>query len=180
MFFRLSSYCQRTLLVAGMTGLLTMPVWADRQQSEDAPEVRVRCQRLCSEFLELNINGSEIAQGDPRPSNASRSQSPRRHSSSNAASQRFNSPQAQQIRSKYAPRVNKLRAQIKNLRLEVAKELMQTNPNQAAIRNNVARMTELRGQQQQLLLDQLFETLKVLPASQRQEYLQPIIDHSLR
>lgn len=89
-------------------------------------------------------------------------------------------PEAKQVKEKYRPQMLQIKASLKELKGKVAKELTSENPNKATVKNYMNQMVELRRKQQMLLVDQMFETLDMLPKEKRADYIQPIVEHCLR
>ncbi len=89
-------------------------------------------------------------------------------------------PEAKQVREKYRPQMLQIKASVKELRGKVAKELTSNNPSKTVVKNYINQLVELRRKQQMLLVDQMFETLELLPKEKRADYIQPIVEHCLR
>ena len=93
---------------------------------------------------------------------------------------KVNTPEAQKIRKKYQPEMMRLFTEIKNMRTLCAKELAQEKPSKDKIKSYIDKICELRCRQQKLLVDQMFEILETLPKEKRAEYLQPLIEHTMK
>lgn len=87
---------------------------------------------------------------------------------------------AEKVHDKYRPEIQRLKAEIKELRAESARKLASGSPKKEEIVNIVIKINDLHRRQQLLYVDQLFEVLETLPPERRQEYLQPIIERFLK
>lgn len=86
----------------------------------------------------------------------------------------------EEVKTRFAPQLKGLQINIQSTKVELARLLAAPKPDRARVKAAVNQLLELKRQQQLLLVDQMFDTLEVMPAGQREEFLEPIIDQLIR